>query len=495
MSLSNTTSLLPLEILQAILIFLDFDSFYLASLTCRIWRNAALAPAILRRQLLTVPALSESADLLRSSTLHELSNIYRRVCRDNLIWIRSGIQVTQKIHVADQAKRIGSVPVRSRHGSLQSAQLRGLTLTLDSSPGVTAIKTREIQLSPTLYPSAETVRQTTNHARTRSFFGARSFARMQVAVSACGGLVTVGLGQKLHIYAVQVQSGKQQQQQNIELEVTDSALDSIQGVEFTDNDELIRIEVDGVDGRRVRYLGHRRCRCYQPMKVREPRPVITAGQRLRYWLVASRNVYLDSTHIESRIGGGVSLRGLQVMNISHRGGDEVACTCWTEKYFFALLRDGSCEGRYVTGHISSEGNVDFIQAMPTRRISTFPEIVHDAAGLHSSCMRLDRWDTRNLPLANSPDPLLSVSGDGNILAVCEPPQGQSQGTIYICSADASFRSCDRFKGSVAWPFALAGVDHELDSLTISKDEDTGGYTVAAQCQEQLLHWRLHRLVS
>jgi hypothetical protein len=365
-----------------------------------------------------------------------------------------------------------------------------MTLILDTSSGLSTFKTREIQLSPALYPTPDTVKQIASHAQMRTFFRARSFARMQVAISRCDGLVAVALGQKVHIYAL-----KSEKQQPVEVEATESVLDSIQSIEFTDDDELLRCEIDGVEGRYVRYLGYRRCRCHQPRKVRGSKPVTTPGQRLRYWVVALRNVYLDSADVERRLGGGVSVRGMRVVKAPSRRGE--GCTCRSTKYFFALLREGSCEGRYVVGRVSGDGIVDIVQQIPTRRVSTYSGILDETttAGAKSLSMRLDRWDARNLPRAHSPDPLLRVSDDGKILAVFEPPHGQSQGGVYICSADSSWQDGAAIGIPVAWPFALCSLETEFDSLNVSKvDDDNGGYIVSAQAQEQAMQWRLRPML-
>ncbi|KAJ0419364.1 hypothetical protein BJY00DRAFT_314197 [Aspergillus carlsbadensis] len=482
---------IPLEILQAILLALDLESFQLASLTCRLWRSAASSTAILRRQLLTAPALAESAELIRNATPNEIRALYRRVCRENLIGFRRGIEYSETFTSKDRSARIGEIPVRYPNG-IFAAQLRGLTLSLDKhgSSGLAAMcKSREIQLSPTLYPSADTVKRIASHAQTRSFFRARSFARMQVALSRCGGLVAVALGQKVHIYAL-----KSERLQHVEVVVSEGVFDSIQSMEFTDNDQLLRCEIDGVEGCYVRYLGYRRCGCYQPKKVRGSQPVVTPGQRLRYWLAALRNVYLDSADVERGLGGGVSLRGMRVVTAPSRRGEE--CTCRSTKYFFALLREGSCEGRYVVGRSSSDGVVDIVQQIPTRRGSRYPESLEKStnAGELLLGMQLDRWDTRNLPRALSPDPLLGVSDDGKILAVFESPHGQSQGAIFICSMASSWSSGDGIGISVAWPFALCSLDTELDSLSVTRDGDDGGYAVPAQSQERAMRWRLRPIL-
>jgi hypothetical protein len=482
---------IPFEILQAILLALEFESFYFASLTCSLWRSAAVNTAILRQQLLTVPALAESANLLRDATPQEIRTLYRRVCRENLIGFRKGIEYTETVPSKDPSTRIGEIAVRSPNGVF-SAQLHGMTLSLDTSPGLLSTgKSREIQLSPTLYPTPDTVKQIASHAQMRSFFRARSFARVQVAISQCGGLVAVALGQKLHIYAM-----KSEKMQHLEVEATESVLDSIQTIEFTDGDELLRCEIDGVEGRYVRYLGHRRCRCHQRGKIRGSKPVITPGQRLRYWLAALRNVYLDSEDLERRLGGGVSLRGMQVVKAPSRRGEE--CTCRSTKYFFALLREGSCEGRYVVGRVSSDGVVDIVQQIPTRRTPTYPGTLDNempGLGERSFGMKLDRWDARNLPMAHSPDPLLRVSDDAKVLAVFEPPHGQSQGEIYICSAESTSPDGADIDIFVAWPFALCALDTELDSLNVLRDDDdNGGYVVSAQSQEQAMQWRLRSMM-
>lgn len=264
----------PQELLQSILLLLDFESYHCASLTCRTWRSAAQNAHLLRHKLLSVPGL----ELTQNTTHEELKRLFQRVCRRNLIGIRNGVQFNTWLESSiSSTARVGRIPVRSRHGGqAQSARVRGMTLILDSpsSSGLgvsmSVSKGNQVQLSPSIFPSADAMKAVMGHnTHSRAFFSARSFARLQVALSDCGGLVAVGLGQKLHVYLLQSQSrlGKQagkQAQQYVEVDVSDSILDSVQSVEFEENDEVLRCEVDSVEGSYVRYLGFRKCSCTSP---------------------------------------------------------------------------------------------------------------------------------------------------------------------------------------------------------------------------------------
>lgn len=483
----------PPELLQSILLLLDFESYHCASLTCRTWRSAAQNAHLLRHKLLSVPGL----ELTQHTTHEELKRIFQRVCRRNLIGIRNGAQFTTSLESSispTSTGRIGRIPVRSRHGGQSTARVRGMTLILDTSTssglGMSMLKGSHVQLSPSIFPSADSMKAVMGHnTHSRAFFSARSFARLQVALSDCGGLVAVGLGQKLHVYLLQSQSriGKQagkQAQQYVEVDVSDNILDSIQSVEFEENDEVLRCEVDSVEGSYVRYLGFRKCSCASP------KASLSAAQKFKFWKVALRHVYLDSRDVEHSLGDGMSVRGMRLVKSPQRPGEE--CTCRTQKYFFALFRPGTCENKYAVGRISSDGVVDVIQRIPARRMQFLTSYLETGIAVSvGDCSDSDRWDMENLPLAHRHDPLLNVSDDGKILVVFEPPYGQAHGVIYLCSGDSAYWGDET--ASQAWPVPLCSLDHDLDSLGVSLDKETGGYVVDAGSQQNMMQWRLQRV--
>ena len=501
---TNSASLLPPELLQSILLLLDFESFHCASLTCRTWRSAAQNTHLLRHKLQTVPGLQ----LTQQTTHEELKRIFQRVCRRNLIGIRNGVQFTtspdpDSLAISAVAGRIGSIPVRSRYGA-KSACVRGMTLVLDTptpkslGSGLPGIKGREVQLSPSIFPSADAARRVMGqNTHSRAIFGARSFARLQVSLSDCGNLVAVGLGRKLHVYLLQSRTAKQRQtqrqgQQYVEVDVSDSILDSIQSVEFAENDEVLRCEVDSVEGSYIRYLGFRKCSC----ACTGPKASLSAAQKFKFWKVALRHVYLDSRDVEHSLGGDgmLSLRGMRLVKSPRRRSPGEECTCRSEKYFFALFRPGTSENKYAVARISSDGVVDVIQRIPARRMQFLTSYVEPgiADSLEGDCSDSDRWDVQNLPRAHCHDPLLSISDDGKILLVFEPPYAHAQGVVYLCSGDPAYWD-DADTASQAWPVPLCSLDHDLDSLRVSLDEETGGYVVDAGSQRHTMQWRLQRI--
>ncbi|KAL4787861.1 hypothetical protein BJX76DRAFT_317844 [Aspergillus varians] len=468
MSLNNGY-LLPPELLQVILMLMDFESFYLASLTCRLWRNAASSTHVLRHQLKTVPSLAKSASLLHGATSHELRALFQQVCRSNLIGIRHDIQFKIQVSKPTSTSRMGdTIPVRSRHG-IQIARLRGMTLTLDSSPG--GSKYREVQLSPSIFPSSDAMKQIMGYAQNRAFFAARSFACLQATMSDCGTLLAVALGQKLHVYFLQL--GKEAQP--VEVDVSDTILDSIQSVEFAENDELLRCEVDGVEGSYVRYMGFPRCRC------NGARPITSGANKFRYWRLALRHVYLDSKDVEGGLGSGVLLCGMRAVSTPRRRGRDGLCMCRREKRFFSLFRRGSGKNGYGVGVVSKDGAVEIVQHIPTRHpVSSLQNAAKTSQ--RGPVLRFDRWDAENLPLARYRDPLLTASDDEKILAIFEPPHGQSYGALYICAGDTMH--------SLAWPFSLCALEYDLDSLRVTYNDKTGGYVVGAHSQRHSMQWTL-----
>ncbi|KAL4865892.1 hypothetical protein BDV12DRAFT_199757 [Aspergillus spectabilis] len=228
--------ILPIELIQATLLLLDIDSFYLASLTCGLWRDVALSAHILRCQLKAVPAGVLPRSLLDiATTPYQLRSLFRDVCRHSLIGVRSKITYQSAKSKSQRTSHVGDIPIRSHRQGLQFARLQRLALSLHGSAETT--KARDAQLSPAIYPSPDAVPQVWSHNYSQRVFRGRASARFQVAISKCGDLVAVELEQKIHIYLLQ--SGKVVQMRYAEAEVSERILDSIQSLEFTDNDEFI----------------------------------------------------------------------------------------------------------------------------------------------------------------------------------------------------------------------------------------------------------------
>ena len=473
---------LPTELLQKILLFADFQSFFSASLTCKEWRNAALSSYVLRRQLNTVPTLAK-ADI-EQATPRELRLLFYRVCRQSLMGIRSNVSFSNTEEKTVRGR--SDIAVQPRHGC-QYAQLRGMTFILKTSTS----GSHEVQLSPTIFPPSDAVRQLIGYNHAGSFC-TRPFARIQAALSPCGELVAVALGQKVHIYLL----GESMDMRNVEGTIGDNVLESIQRIEFV-GDTLLRLEVDGPEGLSVRYLGYEECRC---RGISSNVGITTGGtQRLEYWKTGLRQVYLDSRVIERGLGDGTSVRGVRLFDMQSRRNDNRSCSCQDEKHFFGLFRWPSCENSYAVGSVYKSGTVHITQQIPSRRPSWLrcqPE-----AGTAESlvpcnpALRWDRFDPDNLPLAHCYDPLLAICDDGKILVICEPPHGSAKGAVYVCSGEMAYSNPEGIGSSEPWPFVLSHfdlgpLDQGVYSLHISRNTYTGGYVVDAHTEHQRLQWQM-----
>ncbi|KAL4862319.1 hypothetical protein BDV12DRAFT_178958 [Aspergillus spectabilis] len=488
--------ILPIELLQAILRLLDIESFYLAALTCELWRMLAFDAHNLRYQLRAVPSSVLPPSLLKNTTTaHQLRALFQDVRRKNLIGLRSAVELHQLDSKAHQPSRIGDIPIRSHRQRVQFARMRGMTLTLHGSSELS--KGREIQLSPTIYPSRDPVPQMWSHYYSQRLFSSRASARFQVALSQCGELVAVGLGPKIQVYLLQ--PGKVAQVRYAEAKVSDSLLDSIQSLEFSENGEFLRCEVNGIEGAYVKYLGGRKPPFADvEVNVYGMRSYRSGFDKMRQWKNGLSRVHLDSRNIEEGLRGGlglsVSLRGMRLLTTPSR--EYEADEHPGEGYFFGLLREGSCDNRYVVGSISSDNAVRIIQQIPTRRTSaTYLTDLFElpkASLLESSANMVNRWDPENLPSAHCHGTLLAVSDDGKILAICELPYGQVQGGIYICSAHAIHSDVDAPQRVAAWPFVLSTLEHDLDSIQIKLDRDTGVFIVRGQSQQHMMQWTLQQ---
>ncbi|KAL4758655.1 uncharacterized protein BDW70DRAFT_170051 [Aspergillus foveolatus] len=437
---------LSTELLQEILLFADFQSFFSASWTCKVWRNAALSSYVLRRQLNTVPTLAK-ADI-EQATPRELRLLFNCVCRKNLMAIRSNVSFSNTEEKT--VRGMSDIAVQSQHGC-QYAQLRGMTFILKTSTS----GSHEVQLSPTIFPPSDAA-----------------------ALSPCGELVAVALGQKVHIYLLR----ESMDVRSVEGIIGDNALETIQLIEFV-GDSLLRLEVDGPEGLSVKYLGYRECRCREFL----PNAGITASgtQRLEYWKMGLRQVYLDSRVIEQGLGDGTSVRGVRLFDMPSRRNDNRSCSCQDEKHFFGI--------------VYKNGTVHITQQIPSRRRSWVrgqPEAGTAESFVPSNpALRWDRFDPDNLPLAHCYDPLLAICDDGKMLVICEPPHGSAKGAVYVCSGEITYSISEGIGSSEPWPFVLSHLDlGPLDrgvySLHISRNMYTGGYVLNAHTEHQRLQWQL-----
>ncbi|KAL4753741.1 hypothetical protein BDW72DRAFT_167860 [Aspergillus terricola var. indicus] len=472
---------LPTELLQEVLLFADFQSFFSASWTCKLWQSAALSSYVLRRQLGTVPTLTK-ADI-ENATPRELRSLFRRVCRQHLIGIRSNVSISRTEEKAARGR--SDIAVRTRHGC-HYAQLRGMTFILKTSTS----DNHEVQLSPTIFPPADAVRQLIGYNHGGAFC-TRPFARMQAALSPGGELVALALGQKVHVYLLE----ESMNVRSVEGTIGNNVLESIQRIEFA-GDSLLRLEVDGPEGLSVRYLGNGECRC------RECPPDVTIAasgtQRLEYWKSALLHVYLDSRAIEQGLGDGTSVRGMRLVDMPSRRNDAGSCSCQNEKHFFGLFRRPSGENSYTVGRVYRNGTVHIIQRTPTRPPSLVrgqPEAsTAESIAPSNPALRWDRFDPDNLPLAHCHDPLLAVCDDGKILVICEPPHGSAKGAVYVCSGDVASNP-DEVGSFEPWPFVLSHFDlgpsnQGLYSLHISRNTYTGGYVLNIHTEHQRMQCQL-----
>ncbi|KAL4882973.1 hypothetical protein BJY04DRAFT_185503 [Aspergillus karnatakaensis] len=491
--------ILPIELLQIIIQLLDIDSFHSASLTCELWRAIALSIHNMRLQLKDVPKEVLPRNLISDATTPcQINALFRKVCHKNLIGMRRTARI-QSHHSKPQTRRVGDIPIRSHQQQLQFARLRGLTLELHGPGGIS--KATEIQLNPSIYPTFDAVPQIWSHNYNQRLFGARASARFQVAVSSCGELVAVALGTKINVYLLRPTKAQTVKTPLFAAaQISDDLLDSIQSLEFTSDDQLLRCDIHGAEGDYVKYLGSRESGRKIPVAGRDMywmRDCTGGSEKVRQWRKGLTTVYLDSRIVEEGIRGGlgmaVSLRGLRVFNPPGRPAGDHPDEYASERYFFALLREGPCGDRYVVGSLTAEGAVRILQQIQSRPTAQGYlggySVTEKAISIEEKGEQVDRWDTANLPTAYCYDPLLAISDDGKMLAILEPSHGQVQGAGYVCAADLypDTETSERVKAS---PLVLSTLEHELDSLHISKDPDAVSYTVRARSHEQEMQWEL-----
>ncbi|KAL4789818.1 hypothetical protein BDV19DRAFT_373560 [Aspergillus venezuelensis] len=530
--------ILPNELLQAILLLLDFESFYHASRVCAVWRDAALSAHILRRQVQGVPFLRDS-EFLKDAEGFEVEVLYNQICRKNLIGLRSKTTFTCSTPELSAATiGSGSIFVRSSsHSGPKYATLQGMTLSLYTSPASTTstarneheakAKPHQITLSPTIYPSPKTVQKLLSQGQTSAFFSSRSFASLQVGVSNCGELAVVALGVNVHVYPLKKQSsGEDGEQRHAEVAISSDVTDSVRSVEFVENDQLLRVEVDGREGGYVRYLGFRKCSCSKDNRSRSSESKsaavsVSSEMKLKYWTVALRRVHLDSRSIEDGLGREISTRGMRLLppferrRKSNNEAMDGHCTCRSETNFFTLLRQPGCKNVYAVGTVYTPANapaeVRITQQIPSRAVTPAdikshfqfqavstevrsPSPSPDGFEPISGFQHLDRFGEVNLPQAHCLDPILTVSNDGRVLGIYEQPHGQTKSAVYLCMRDDGDDVAEHDKDASveAWPFVLSTVVQNVHSLRISAEGDAKGYIVDAGSQRHSMQWKLCR---
>ncbi|KAL5335779.1 hypothetical protein BJX70DRAFT_374153 [Aspergillus crustosus] len=254
-----------------------------------------------------------------------------------------------------------------------------------------------------------------------------------------------------------------------------------------------------MEGGYVKYLGRPRGGASTVRRDMYWMRTYTSGfDKVRHWKNALSEVYMDSRRIEESFRGGlglsISLRGMRLMSTPSTQFGVVEDQDQGEKckWFFALLREGPCDNRYVVGTISTDESVQIIHQIPTRQTGTMYSLEEKTPVLVDSGQRVDRWDSSNLPTAHCHDPSLAVSGDGRILAIFEPPHGHVQGALYIRSTQSLYSEIDCDGRVTSLPLLLSSPEHDLDSLSISLDTAERVYVVSAQLGQQTVRWSVER---
>ncbi|KAL5356903.1 hypothetical protein BJX96DRAFT_133800 [Aspergillus floccosus] len=466
----TNAAVLPIEIIQSILCYLDVESYHAVRQTCCVWRSAASAPCMLRNVLQQVPVSLPSASSLLST--EEWNDYFSQVARLNLLGYRNDVEKTVSQRVLPGECTSSSVLATTPDGRktvvLQGAQ----TLVYDNNDNKPIL---EFPLASSLYPHWTSVCRALMETRNAGRMSVNQrYAKHRIAVSSTAAFVAIGLGRVIQIYSLHHADDRNVPAEYVlgqsdmvfasspgaEYEDTDGVVDSL---EFTDHDQLLRVAIGKETTihrpTRVRYLGHPDANAGHP----GPPP-------FDYWRKHLNHIYLDSAALAVTLTGDdeyrSTFRGLRLLPRTYHPRSQHARRPPTapddkprprgDRFFIASLQTGHTDS-YCIGQMTPATST------PVRIHRLFPSIYfrpgnsipgtrtegpprlyppvpatereqhHMTYGLRDV---VSRWNAINLPSATFSSPLLAVSTDHRLLVVYEPGAGHSccivdGGSLYV----------------------------------------------------------------
>ncbi|KAL4894050.1 hypothetical protein BDV59DRAFT_20489 [Aspergillus ambiguus] len=518
---------LPIEITQAILSYLDVESYHAVRQTCCSWRSAASAPCMLRKILQQVPASVPSTT--SSLTTEEWNAYFSQVARLNLLGYRDHVEKAVGPRVlpedCDASSTLATTPDGRTTILLKGAQ----TTVYDNK---TNRCTLEFPLASSLYPHWTSVCRALMETRNPSRLAVNQrYAKHRLAVSSTAAFVAIGLGRVIQIYGLRDTDDRSLPAEYVlgqsdmvfastpgaEYEDTDGVVEAL---EFTDNDQLLRVAIGKETTihrpTRVRYLGH-------------PTTATHGPPPLDYWRKHLNHIYLDSAALAVTLTDDdeyrSTFRGLRLLARgyqphSQHAGRRRHCAA-TEKapppfsaedrFFIASLQTGHTDS-YCIGQLHpTQGTVRIHRLFPSiyfrpgnsipgartegppRLYPPVPATEREQHRMsYSLCEVVSRWNAINLPSATFSAPLLAVSDDQRLLVVYEPGAGHSccivdGGSLYVYSMG------DRSGPAVYQPASVLPLSPTLLSSTSASASGSG--SDASESETETIYDRLQMTVA
>lgn len=446
---------IPLELLQKILLYLDIESFYSVTLTCRTWRDYALAHYVLRKQLENTPM----ADLLPDRTSYtDLVPWFNYISKTHSLGFR--VSNCNKVRNS-RSNCANSVPVWSHQGIIWT-EMQGLELKIASPLG-----TIQLKLSPSIFPRPEEV----NKAQ-QWFFSGGQAARYQIALSSKQDLVAVALGNKVHVYSVGLGLTSED---HVECVFQGTSLNWAQSVEFSESDTLLRCEINRGGAMVVQYRGF------------GTKPTGASLSGLEYWQTALSNVHLASDTVP-RIDW-FGLRGIRLLPWTGNHSENTSRPRSGHPQSFVAVMQRGNQTSYGLCSQSSDGNA-----------ATAWEVACQNKSMDEEAVSTDdpRWNPAKLPLGQCHKTILATSDDARLLAIFEQPSNTRPGALYICSLHTHeiTEKPAPVKIVQRWPLLLGILEHNIIGLRVipQNSQDCGKpkqmYTVEAQSYGFNFRWLL-----
>ncbi|KAJ5191528.1 uncharacterized protein N7498_010513 [Penicillium cinerascens] len=446
---------LPLELFQKILLYLDIESFYSVTRTCRTWRDYALAHYVLRKQLKSTPMTDSLPD---NTSYTDLVSWFNYISKTQLLGLR--VSNCKKIRNS-RSNCANNVPIWSTQGKIWT-EMQGLDLKIASPLG-----TIQLTLSPSIFPRPGEVSKAQQW-----FCSGGQAARYQIALSGKQDLVAVALGNKVHIYSVGVGLTSED---HVECAFQGTSLNWAQSVEFAESDTLLRCEINRGGATVVQYRGF------------GTKSTGASLSGLEYWQTALSNVYLASDTVP-RIDW-FGLRGVRLLPCTGNHPENPSRPRSGHPQSFVAIMQRGNQTSYGLCSQSSDGNAAIAWEVAYQNKSTDEQVA----------MKDDpRWNPAKLPLGQCHKTILAISDDARLLAIFEQPSNTRPGALYICSLHTHEMTEKPVPAKIVrrWPLLLGILEHNIIGLRVIRQNslDCGKpkqmYTVEAQSYGFNFGWSL-----
>ncbi|KAI9041337.1 F-box protein [Aspergillus affinis] len=528
-------TMLPVEIIQSILLYMDIETYLAARLTCKSWRYAASTSLMTYKTVQQIPVALPPT--IRELSENEWGTYLDQIGRINLLGFRNHVERT----VTSRSRtNTWTAPATARLGYRGRGAVRS-----KGSPGVVdenEIKQRLLQfpLASSLYPLWTSVcRALSDGCNDRWMMKQQQSAQPHLALSTDGRILAIGFGKRIQVFSA-LDDNCAKNESSVEYLIKDDVHGIIESLEFEENDKLLRLVI-GQQPSRVRYLG-------LPSQASEKAD-------MSYWRKCIDRIYLDSIELARHLSRSSTTRlvltGLRLLPISEETGNMSGSGSEVHRQFTACLQTGHIDS-YCMGSISFFHTVDVSgmlsasidRLLPSKQFQPYtaksrkhskaeqstvpahslpcatvnPEYTYsygdDAPRKDYQLTNIPRWDHINLPSATCDAPQLAISDDSRILVVYEPcasPKGQG-GSVYVYNIEPCIpiyqpfprtkpqnqvdwsifgqdfgglglcfvfsAAFDMIKSKMtdvipSWPFLLDRIDADINNLKVTRDTGEG----------------------